>query len=255
MIQPNPNKSINSFVFDCPVCNVKHTTFDVKGWGNPVKGPNEELLFQLFSVCRACKMATCITATVNEAYVKSFSLNLGMRSNEENPVIPIMQKILTEQERDLRMFFSQFRFIPVIPSKALAPEHLPPDLEKIFNEASKCLAIGCFNASAAMFRLCLDIITKHIVKENESLQPTRDDKKSIHNRLTWIFNNKILNAGLEELSRCIKDDGNDGAHDGNIGKEEADDLFDFTYELLEQVYTQPERIRLATTRRLERRKS
>lgn len=31
MIQPNPNKSINSFVFDCPVCNVKHTTFDVKG--------------------------------------------------------------------------------------------------------------------------------------------------------------------------------------------------------------------------------
>ncbi|RZG42152.1 DUF4145 domain-containing protein [Acinetobacter baumannii] len=77
----------------------------------------------------------------------------------------------------------------------------------------------------------------------------------MHNRLTWIFNNKILNAGLEELSRCIKDDGNDGAHDGNIGKEEADDLFDFTYELLEQVYTQPERIRLATTRRLERRKS
>ncbi|HFF8234827.1 DUF4145 domain-containing protein [Acinetobacter baumannii] len=255
MIQPNPNKSINSFVFDCPVCNVKHTTFDVKGWGNPVKGPNEELLFQLFSVCRACKMATCITATVNEAYVKSFSLNLGMRSNEENPVIPIMQKILTEQERDLRMFFSEFRFIPVIPNKALAPEYLPPELDKIFNEASKCLAIGCFNASAAMFRLCLDVVTKGLVDLNDHLAPSRDDKKTIHNRLNWIFKNRILNSGLEDLSRCIKDDGNDGAHDGNIGKDEADDLFDFTYELLEQVYTQPERIRLAQVRRQERRKS
>ncbi|HAV5431180.1 TPA: DUF4145 domain-containing protein [Acinetobacter baumannii] len=246
---------MNSFVFDCPVCNVKHTTFDVKGWGNPVKGSNGELLFQLFSVCRACKMATCITGTVNEGYVKSFSLSLSRPSNQEDPVITTMQRILTEQERDLRMFFSEFRFIPVIPNKALAPEHLPSDLEKIFNEASKCLGIGCFNASAAMFRLCLDIVTKELVELNDHFGPSREDKKTIHNRLNWIFKNRILNTGLEELSRCIKDDGNDGAHDGNIGKDEADDLFDFTYELLEQVYTQPERIRLAQVRRQERRKS
>ncbi|MEO9303158.1 DUF4145 domain-containing protein [Acinetobacter pittii] len=42
---------------------------------------------------------------------------------------------------------------------------------------------------------------------------------------------------LEELSRCIKDDGNDAAHDGTIGETEANDLLDFTYELLERVYT------------------
>ncbi len=43
---------------------------------------------------------------------------------------------------------------------ALAPEHLPKDVKTAFDEGASCMASGCFNAGAAMFRLCLDLATK-----------------------------------------------------------------------------------------------
>jgi hypothetical protein len=43
--------------------------------------------------------------------------------------------------------------------------------------------------------------------------------------------------------------GNDGAHQGTLTKEEAYDLLDFTTALLERVFTEPEKIKLAEERR------
>jgi hypothetical protein len=51
----------------------------------------------------------------------------------------------------------------------------------------------------------------------------------------------------------VREDGNDGAHDGTLGKEDAEDLLDFTTALLERIYTEPERLRLAQERREKRR--
>ncbi|MEN5284324.1 hypothetical protein ABE494_00005 [Stenotrophomonas lactitubi] len=39
------------------------------------------------------------------------------------------------------------------------PDHLPPQIEAAFAEGASCLAIGCVNAAAAMFRLCVDLAT------------------------------------------------------------------------------------------------
>jgi hypothetical protein len=47
------------------------------------------------------------------------------------------------------------------------PEHLPPEIEAVFKEGATCLAVGCFNAAATMFRLSVDLATK-------SLLPTED---------------------------------------------------------------------------------
>lgn len=58
---------------------------------------------------------------------------------------------------------------------------------------------------------------------------------------------------LRELSLCIKEDGNDGAHAGSLTKDDAEDLLDFTFALLERIYTEPERLRLAQERRNARR--
>lgn len=51
----------------------------------------------------------------------------------------------------------------------------------------------------------------------------------------------------------MKDDGNDGAHEGTLTQHDADDLLDFTIALLERLYTEPERLRLAKARRDARR--
>ncbi|MDC4684807.1 DUF4145 domain-containing protein, partial [Acinetobacter baumannii] len=152
----------------------------------------------------------------------------------------------------LNHYFTSFYVSNYSLGKIDSPEHLPQEIKIIFEEASTCLATKCFNAAAAMFRLCLDMTTKDILNKNKHLNPTQDNNKTIHKRLNWIFENHLLSANLEDLSRCIKDDGNDGAHDGTIGQIEADDLFDFTSVLLEQVYTQPEKVRIARERRQER---
>ncbi len=256
MIRNNPNKSQHTFVFDCPSCNAKHSTFDVKGWANPIKRSDGNIIFELFSVCRSCKMSIVVAASINDDIKNSAIFNIADKGTKSNAaLIDSMQKILAENERDLALYFSNFEYFPVIPTGLLPPEHIPENLKNIFNEATKCFSLSCYNASGAMFRLCLDITTKHLLETNQHLDPSSNDRRSIHNRLTWIFNHKVLPRGLEDLSRCIKDDGNDAAHDGNLGKIEAEDLLDFTYELLNNVYTQPERIKISKSRREQRKAS
>lgn len=244
---------MSTFIFDCPSCSAKNSTFNVKSFHGMESSKYK--IWDLFSVCRACSKSMVISAKVkSDIYDKLYSPS----SSVSDSTIRIREQVSNVIEREdfhLNNALMSFIYSPVQSGQINPPEYLPEKVKGIFNEATKCLSLNCFNASGAMFRLCLDIVTKDIVQKNEALVPTRDDKKSIHTRLIWIFKHNLLNNALEDLSRCIKDDGNDGAHDGNLTKSEADDLLDFTYELLEQVYTQPERIRLAQIRRQERRQS
>ena len=117
------------------------------------------------------------------------------------------------------------------------------------------MSIGCFNAAGTMFRLCIDLSTRAMLpaEEVEGLNPKV--RRDLGLRLPWLFDNRILPDPLRELSSCVKDDGNDGAHEGTLKKEDADDLLDFTYALLEPIYTEPKRLQLAKERRLARRES
>jgi hypothetical protein len=62
-----------------------------------------------------------------------------------------------------------------------------------------------------------------------------------------------LSADLRELSKAIREDGNDGAHQGTLTKGDAEDLLDFTVALLKRVYTEPKQLELAEERRKQRR--
>jgi hypothetical protein len=78
-------------------------------------------------------------------------------------------------------------------------------------------------------------------------------RRNLGLRLPWLLDNGVLPEALRELSACIKDDGNDGAHEGSLSEQDAEDLLDFTFSLLERLYTEPARIRIANERRLARR--
>ncbi|PCK00643.1 MAG: hypothetical protein COA45_01350 [Zetaproteobacteria bacterium] len=135
------------------------------------------------------------------------------------------------------------------------PKHIPEDIERIFKEGSESLTGNCPNAAGAMFRLCIDLVTKKLLPDDsvpvEGLN--RDVKKKLFNRLEWLFKRNILPDDLKELSDCIREDGNDGAHDGSLTSEDSEDLFEFTYILLERIYTQPAQVESAAKRRQERR--
>lgn len=119
--------------------------------------------------------------------------------------------------------------------------------------------MNCFVASSSMFRLCLDLVTKDLLEKwleenNESqIQSNHKQRTKLADRIDFLIDQKIISRRLEELAHSIRHDGNDSAHDGNTGEDEALDCLDFTEALLTEVYMLPEQINEANKRRLERR--
>jgi hypothetical protein len=137
-----------------------------------------------------------------------------------------------------------------------SPEHLPEEIKKAFDEGAACLSIGCNNACATMFRLCVDLATRPLLPDPGDAtkpQPNSKTRRDLGLRLTWLFDNAILPPTLRELAKCIREDANDGAHVGNLSKADAEDLLDFTMVLLDRLITEPKRLQLAEARRTARR--
>ena len=143
------------------------------------------------------------------------------------------------------------------------PDYLPDDICKAFVEGAACSSIGCYNAAATMFRLCVDLVTKPLLPppavsgdpapSKHPNPPNGRQRRDLGLRLQWLFDNKVLPSGLKELASCIREDANDGAHVGNLTKLDCEDIADFTESLLETLVTEPKRIELAEERRRLRR--
>ncbi len=136
----------------------------------------------------------------------------------------------------------------------ICPEHIPENILGVLDEANRCLAASCYNAAASMFRLSIDLSTKALLPDDIN-EPAAKIRKNLGLRLIWLFNNSLLPSDLKPLAECIQQDGNDGAHDGTLSKADACDLQDFCFELFRRLYTEPEKLRIAMTRRQFRRSS
>ena len=84
-------------------------------------------------------------------------------------------------------------------------------------------------------------------------QPNAKQRRDLGLRLEWMFEHSILPESLGELSKCVREDANDGAHRGTLTKEDAEDVHDFCHALLERLITEPAKLKLAEERRRQRR--
>lgn len=226
-------------VSDCPRCGANKMTFDILSDVYIGTSFHWQHHHEVTAVCRQCIRPSLMLISLHSSNAKGSFGKTGT---------------VTAINADVG---SVFRFIRVISIADLAakaaPEHLPEEIAKAFNEGTRCLAIGCHNAAAAMFRLCLDLATKSLLPEQGTdAGPKNHERRNLAPRLEWLFNSKRLPTGLQDLSTAVKDYGNDGAHDGNLDENEADDLYDFAFALLEELYTRPKRIADAAARRNER---
>lgn len=215
-------------VADCPRCGAKQMTFDLT---------QEHFLglerFEAFSVCRSCERST----------IFCISVRFGKEGSLRNFKGCLNQHVRITGIVSLKDNLSR-----------RPPDHLPQDIADIFREGATCLAVECYNAAATMFRLCLDMATRErLPKEPQEGLNEKVKRMSLGRRLEWLFNNKHLPKELESLSSCVREDGNDGAHEGTLSKEDAEDLLDFTEALLERLYTDPARLERAEERRKARR--
>ena len=225
-------------ITDCSRCHTKSITFDVLGKNYLSINYHWQKWYEIFSVCRNCGRASI--------FIVFYKLDSDYT---------LVDKIgLLKLDQSLNNFFEIKRLVTIKDlGTRKAPEHVPENIKLAFEEGASCISIDCWNAAASMFRLCLDLATKSMLPEADTNELNKEIRKSLGLRLEWLFKSNKLPPELKDLSRCIKDDGNDGVHDGNLKKEDAEDLMDFTIAMLERLYTQPEKIRLAGERRKQRR--
>jgi len=226
-----------TIVSNCPRCGAKQITFDIKFDACEYISQQKEM----YSVCRCCMRGTIFLVHIDYPLCKQLA--------GETKVAQI--------KADLTSSISVRGFVSLADTSAIKPpEHLPDVIEKGFNEAARCFAVGCYNASATMYRFCLDQATKELLPDAsaESVQqPNGRQRRDLGLRLPWLIERDGRLAGLGDLASCIRDDGNDGAHSGSLSKTDAEDVQDFTFMFLERLYSEAVRLKLAADRRLARR--
>lgn len=234
------NVKMAELIQDCPRCGTRNSTFDVSGDRVTIK--DNPRIYEVFSFCRACQRCTIFVVRSNFGSIQQLH-NWDAPGSISNVTGVLGPKLIV----------AGFTTIKDIQTR-VPPDHLPDAIQACFAEGAACFAIECFNASAAMFRLCLDLATKSLLPGEEGdSAPNRAQRTRLYDRIDYLLNQNILPAGLRDLAECVREDGNDGAHDGTLMKGDAEDLIDFTEALLERVFTEPERLRLAKERRDHRR--
>jgi len=228
---------VSELVADCPRCGAKQMTFDV--WhALPLYVKYDwQYWWEAFSVCRKCRKSTVFV--------------LYQKDLEGKEAI---EKGLARVNGCINRLVGINGYIGLKDMAAKQPpDHVPDNINAVFREGAVCLAVGCFNAAGTMFRLCVDLCTRTMLPVEDEKGLNSKIRRDLGLRFPWLFDNGILPKSLKDLSSCIKDDGNDGAHQGTLKKEDAEDLLDFTYALLERIYAEPKRIELAKERRTARR--
>lgn len=229
---------MSELVADCPRCGSDHITFDVKA-ANVVAVKYEwQYWYEAFCTCRRCDRAMIfvLSEIVDADYKYVHKVGLLKVEGALNKYVKI-EGYVSLKDR----------------ASTPPPDHVPEAIATVFTEGATCLAVACYNAAGTMFRLCVDLATRSMLPAEDVDGLNAKVRRDLGLRLPWLFAKGLLPASLKELSSCIREDGNDGAHAGSLKLADAEDLLDFTVALLERLYTEPERLRLAQARRQVRR--
>ena len=225
-----------TLVADCPRCGVKKHTFDIGGVNYTLSDDTLGLVAEAFSTCRACSKGTIFV--VNDKGPNHFVENQQVGSMQGN----INDACL------IQSYINIIDFHTIDP-----PKYLPADVQKAFSEGATAYAVNCWNASACMFRASIDIASRNLLPGDDVDGLDDNIRRSLARRLKWLFKSNRLPGDLESLASCVKEDSNEAIHSTTLVKEDAIDLMEFTVALLERIYTEPEKIKMAEKRRRERR--
>ncbi|MDO8691767.1 MAG: DUF4145 domain-containing protein [Dehalococcoidia bacterium] len=229
---------MSELVADCPRCGSAKITFDLTQDQLVDVFHDWQRWYEAFCICRRCLRSTI--------FLLSYKVDSSEMSQKK--IRPVDLPAAVNRYMNIEGIISLKDTATVSP-----PEFLPVQVDAVFKEGATCLSVGCYNAAATMFRLCIDIATRGMLPNGEAEGLNSKVRGSLGLRLPWLFQHGQLPTALQDLSTCCVKDGNDGAHEGTLQKSDAEDLLDFTTALLERIYTEPERVRLAQVRRAARR--
>lgn len=231
---------MSDLVADCPRCGAKQITFDLVHTHQFGTAYQWQKWLETFCICRNCKKSTVFVLSQNDITHTDLLSRTRLKNltNSVNNYMKVEDYVSSKDK-----------------AAAPPPDYLPKAIDDAFREGATCMAVKCYNAAGTMFRLCIDLATIAHLPAGEVAGLTPLIRGNLARRLKWLFENGKLHEGLRELAKCIREDGNDGAHAGTLAPEDAADIQDFTTALLERVYTEPQKLVIANKRREERRKT
>ena len=196
-------------VANCPRCGSSKITFDVTAAKMIAQYYDWQYWYETFCICRHCGHATI--------FVLSESVNSNYKYVHEVGILKV--------EGALNNYLNVEKYVSLKDQATIVPpEYIPKDIEAVFKEGATCLAVGCYNAAGTMFRLCVDLATRSMLPKEDPGGLNAKVRRDLGLRLPWLFANRHLPDALRELSSCIKEDGNDGAHAGTLKRPDAEDL-------------------------------
>lgn len=233
---------MSTIVRDCPRCKSKKMTHDVRAQQYRDTEHGWLKYFEAYCICRSCNKGTVFV--------------VGMHTYEKQETF-YGDNAIVAYKGDLTTDFTDCGYISLKDEIRFdIPEFLPEPIEKTFIEGATCLAVKAYNAAGTMFRQCLDLATKPLLPSQEDKnvsQPNEKQRRDLGLRIAWLLDNKYLSESFRELAKCVREDGNDGAHSGTLSDEEAVDLLEFTTALLDRLISEKARIKKAEERRVSRR--
>lgn len=127
---------------------------------------------------------------------------------------------------------------------------VPEGIAGDFIEAGRCFNIGAFKASVVMSR-------RTIQKMCLNLGANKGEK--LYKQINQLKQGGRLHSDLADIATEIRFIGNDGAHPTDdeldeITNEDAKEIFDFTAELLDDLYVRPQKV-LAMKKKREAKKT
>ncbi|MGO0578253.1 DUF4145 domain-containing protein [Ornithinimicrobium panacihumi] len=159
-----------------------------------------------------------------------------------NCLSPLTFKRFANEQKDVFPFDERVQVFPN-PRTELSPA-VPAALRTTFNEAQKCMQVGCYTAAAIMARR----VVEGLANLNQAKGGTLAAKLKNLNAAG------VLDARLLEWSDLIKDVGNEGAHetDSTMSREDSEEVMRFVEALLDYHYTYRVQYEAFVKRREER---
>lgn len=205
----------NQIRFDCPHCRTKQCGFSVFGY-MPVRATDTWNWGTLLAAqCPICSGGLFLHSDVAANAVAAWT-----QSGASAPPIS-----LSYPE----------------PPNEIAPEHIPPNVQRAFEVGVANLEVaGHENAAGMMFRRALELAVK-------SLNPIGQGELA---KRIEALDHGLATISMKEWAKHVRLGGNDAAHgEDELTREEAIELRDFTETFLVYAFTLPEKVRRAQTAR------
>jgi hypothetical protein len=123
---------------------------------------------------------------------------------------------------------------PVDSPEELVEKTIPPGVRDDYVEALRCRSVQAYKATVVMCRRSLQSSCKNLSAEGSKLIQQIDD----------LAAKGTITAALKDMAHDIRKLGNEGAHPdqdglGDVIKDDADDIIEFTRQYFEHVYVMP----------------